>query len=119
MKRSTVITAALVSSMVFSGYSLARGIQSDLEEDMLYGNGQVAASYSGAFVYTGPVRDGEEDELLYSRNRPEPTMSFEGYQRLADDRDSSTDQIYGPHFAADGSARQGLAGSCPVNQAVC
>ena len=86
---------------------------------MLYGTGQVAASYSGAFVYTGPVRDGEEDELLYSRHRLEPTTSFEGYQRLADDRDSSTDLIYGPHFAVGAGAQHGLVGGCPVNQTLC
>ncbi len=119
MKRSIFITAALVSSIVFSGAALARTTQSDSEGDMLYGNGLVAASPSDAFHYMGPVQNGREGDLLYSRNRPEPTVAYQGYQRLADDRDSSTDQVYGSQLLVGQQAQQGLVGSCTVNQAVC
>ena len=119
MKRTIVIKVALVSSLVFSGTALARGTQSDLEGDMLYGNGLVAASPSETFHYMGPAQNGLEGDLLYSQNRSETSVPYQGYQRIADDRDSSSDQIYGSRIVVGQSVRQGLADSCPVNQATC
>lgn len=119
MKKSIIITVALVSSIVFSGAGLARGTQSDSEGDMLYGNGLVAASPSEAFHSMEPVQNGLEGDLLYSQNRSEPSVPFQGYQRIADDRDSSTDQVYGSQLLVGQRAQQGLAGNCPVSQSVC
>ena len=119
MNGSIIITTVFVSSIVFSGAALARGTQSDSEGDMLYGDGLVAASPSETFHYMGPAQNGLEGDLLYSQNRSETSVPYQGYQRIADDRDSSSDQIYGSRIVVGQSVRQGLAGSCPVNQATC
>lgn len=119
MNGSIITTTVFVSSIVFSGAGLARGTQSDSEGDMLYGNGLVAASPSETFHYMGPAQNGLEGDLLYSQSRSETSVPYQGYQRIADDRDSSSDQIYGSRIVVGQSVRQGLAGSCPVNQATC
>ena len=95
MKKNVAIATTLISSLFFAGSALARGVQSDSEGDMLYGQGAVAVSPSQVFVYTGPVQNGSETDLLYNRGEQFDSALSESPDRLADDRDISTDLIYG------------------------
>ena len=121
--KKIALTATLVSAVAFTSTGMARNIQSDLEQDLLYGNVQMNSSPSQAFVQSGPVRPDLENDLLYgdvqvnvgpSRefvyNGPvqsdietdflynsekwETTNSFGDAERVADDRDISSDIMY-------------------------
>ncbi len=95
MKTNIATTATLISSLLYAGSSLAGAIQSDSEGDMIYGNGKVAASPSQVFVYTGPVQSEGETDFLYNRDGQTESAMFRSPERVADDRDMSTDLIYG------------------------
>lgn len=96
MKKNFAITATLLSSLLAAGNSLAVGpIQTDSEGDMIYGQGMVAASPSEPFIYTGPVQNEVEGYPLWNLHQSEPTRAFDAPERIADDRDLSTDLIYG------------------------
>ena len=95
MKKIVATTAILTASLLFAGSSLARGIQSDSEGDMIYGGGAVASSPSQPYVTTGPVQSDGSTDFLYNRDEMlNPSLS-ESPDRLVDDRDFSNDLIYG------------------------
>ena len=123
MMKTTVLSATLISAIVFSGASMARNIQSDLEQDLLYGNVQLNSSPSQAyvqsgperpelendllygnvrlnaapsraFVYNGPVQSDIESDFLYNRDKYEPTTGFQDVERVADDGEISPVLIY-------------------------
>ncbi len=96
MKKNIPITAVLLLSLFTAGSSLAAGpVQSDAEGDMIYGQGMVAASPSQPFVYYGPVQNDVDGYLLWNLHEAQPSPSFGPVNRIADDRDLSTDLIYG------------------------
>jgi hypothetical protein len=95
MKKTIATTAILTASLLFAGSTLARGVQSDSEGDMLYGGGAVAASPSQPYVNTGPVQSDGETDFLYNRSERLSPSLFESPDRVADDRDFSDDLIYG------------------------
>ena len=95
MKKTIATTAILTASLLFAGSSVARGIQSDSEGDIIYGGGAEAASPSQPYVHTGPVQSDGDTDFLYSRSEIlNPSLS-ESPDRLVDDRDFSNDLIYG------------------------
>ena len=95
MKKTIATTAIMTASLLFAGNSLARGVQSDSEGDIIYGGGAVASSPSQPYVTTGPVQSDGSTDFLYSRNEMlNPSMS-ESTERFVDDRDFSDDLIYG------------------------
>lgn len=95
MKKIVATTAILTASLLFAGSSLARGIQSDSEGDMIYGGGAVTSSPSQPYVTTEPVQSDGSTDFLYSRDEMlNPSMS-ESPDRFVDDRDFSNDLIYG------------------------
>jgi hypothetical protein len=95
MKTNVATTATLISSLLFAGASLAGAVQSDSEGDMIYGNGAVAPSPSQPYVHVGPVQNGAETDFLYHRDELREASPFQSPERMVDDRDISTDLIYG------------------------
>ncbi len=95
MKKTIATTAILTASLLFAGSSLARGVQSDSEGDMIYGGGAVASSPSQPYVTTGPEQSDGSTDFLYSRDVIlNPSLS-ESADRFVDDRDFSDDLVYG------------------------
>ena len=95
MKKTIATTAIMTASLLFAGSSLARGVQTDSEGDMIYGGGAVASSPSQPYVTTGPVQSDGSTDFLYSRDEMlNPSMS-DSTDRFVDDRDFSDDLIYG------------------------
>ncbi len=95
MRKTIATTAILTASLLFAGSSLARGVQSDSEGDMIYGGGAVAASPSQPYVNNGPVQSDGSTDFLYSRDELLNQSLFASPDRVADDRDFSDDLIYG------------------------
>ena len=95
MKKIVATSAILTASLLFAGSSLARGVQSDSEGDMIYGGGAVAASPSQPYVNTGPAQSDGDTDFLYNRDELLNPSLFESPNRVADDRDFSDDLIYG------------------------
>ena len=95
MKKIVATSAILTASLLFAGSSLARGVQSDSEGDMIYGGGAVAASPSQPYVNTGAVQSDGDTDFLYNRDELLNSSLFESPDRVADDRDFSDDLIYG------------------------
>jgi len=95
MNKTLTVTTTLISSLLFAGSALARGVQTDSEGDMIYGGGAVAASPSQPFVYTGPVQSEGETDFLYNRGELLNSPMSEAPERVADDRDFTNDLIYG------------------------
>ena len=95
MNKTITTTATLIASLLFAGSSLARGVQTDSEGDMIYGGGAVASSPSQPSVTTGPEQSDGSTDFLYSRDEIlNPSLS-ESPDRVVDDRDFSNDLIYG------------------------
>ena len=94
-RKTIATTAILTASILFAGSSLARGVQSDSEGDMIYGGGAVASSTSQPYFITGPVQSDGDTDFLYRRDELLNPSLFESPDRVADDRDFSDDLIYG------------------------
>jgi hypothetical protein len=95
MNKIIATTAIVTASLLFAGNSMARGIQSDSEGDMIYGGGAVASSPSQPYVTTGPEQSDGGTDFLYSRDEMMNPSLSESPDRFVDDRDFSNDLIYG------------------------
>ena len=123
MMKEIVLTATIISAVAFASVGNARTIQSDLEQDLLYGNVQLNPSPSQAyvqsgperlelendllygnvrlnaapsqsFVYNGPVQSDIESDFLYNSEKWETTRGFQDVERMADDGEISPVLIY-------------------------
>ena len=93
--KKTLLTATFVMTFLAAGSSFARSVQNGAEYDLLYGNSNIEPVPSQPVAVSGPVQNGSEYDVLYNVERYEPTQMFQKPERLADDRDLSTDLIYG------------------------
>ena len=85
----TTITAIALSGLLFSGLSLADG----QEDDLLYGDRMISASPSQAWTIGGLETQNATD-LVYGRS-PIHGSRHSGFEQIADDRQFSTDIVYG------------------------
>ena len=85
----TTITAIALSGLLFGGLAAADG----QEDDLLYGDRMISASPSEAWV-SGGLETGNATDLVYGRT-PVHGSPHSGFERIADDREFSTDIVHG------------------------
>ena len=92
MKKQTVITTILASGFLFaSTVSFAQNNDTDL----VYGSSSVAVSVSEPFLFEASVPNNIATDLVYGDFQIEPTSRGETHDHLVDNRNNSTDLIYG------------------------
>ena len=85
----TTITAIALSGLLFSGLASADG----QEDDLLYGDRMISASPSEAWG-AGGLQTQNAFDLVYGDGRVEASP-HSGFEQIANDREFSTDIIYG------------------------
>ncbi|MCP4995373.1 MAG: hypothetical protein GY934_16580 [Gammaproteobacteria bacterium] len=96
MKKSIVIIASLVSTVVFSTAVFAGYATPDISTDLMYGNSPVKASLGQAYVNKGPVQQDIETDLLYGSSGFGDASPFKPWEpQLGVQTDISTDLLYG------------------------
>lgn len=94
MKKTLTLSIALVAASLFTATASANG--QDVEGDILYGNGAVAASPATPYVRHSSVPNGTETDLLWNLQDIEQSSDFVPYQLISgeqDNRDDLRDQV--------------------------
>jgi hypothetical protein len=91
MKKTITIAAILVSASLFATGANASSIGQDMEGDILYGNGEVAASPGAA--YTGPsgIQNELETDMLSNLHEIESSSEFQPYELISGETDNRGD----------------------------
>jgi len=79
MNTTKILTAALITSALFTGSAIASNYGQDVEEDMINGHGMVKASAGEPYIYANPVANELQGVLLSNPSEythDDPMKSF-------------------------------------------
>ncbi len=91
MNAKNTITALILGSALVAGQAVA---SPDSESDVLYGGASVSSSPASVYVATGQ-RHEIQDYTLFNLDQVRPDNEIAPFERISDDRELSTDLIYG------------------------
>ncbi len=91
MKKTITIATTLFSISLFATGANANSFGQDIEGDILYGNGAVAATSGEPYISPSALQDGIQTDMLSNRHEFDNASESEPYQIVGGDQDNRDD----------------------------